>query len=272
MGQVRTKVIETAIDPEHQKKIEEIEKKKPVAEYAPSEKKKQVHPPKSRGKRYKQLSALVDKTKEYPLEEAIELAQKTANTKFDSSIEAHINLGLSAEKQEHQIRTSVTLPHQVGKKTKMVVFSSKQKEEIKKLGAEIGTETTLKEIEAGKVKFDKIIADSTWMPKLAKVAKVLGPKGMMPNPKSGTVTDDPVSTLKEFSKGKMELKTEKFPVIHLQIGKVSFKPSQLKENYEAVINVIHTARPEGFKKALIKSTYLCTTMGPSIKIQTSSLN
>ena len=154
----------------------------------------------------------------------------------------------------------------------MVVFSSKQKEEIKKLGAEIGTETTLKEIEAGKVKFDKIIADSTWMPKLAKVAKVLGPKGMMPNPKSGTVTDDPVSTLKEFSKGKMELKTEKFPVIHLQIGKVSFKPSQLKENYEAVINVIHTARPEGFKKALIKSAYLCTTMGPSIKIQTSSLN
>ncbi len=264
MGQTRTKVVETAIDTEKLKKTEEVGKKSTAA--IEPEKKGKVRPPKVRSRRYKGLLDLIDKSKEYSAEEAIEIIQKTATTKFDSSVEAHINLGLSAEKSEHHIRTLVSLPHKTGKKISILIFTSKNKDEIKKLGAEVGTESTLKQIEAGKIDSDKIIADSTWMPKLAKVAKILGPKGLMPNPKSGTVTDDPLKTVKEFSGGKVELKMEKSPIIHIQIGHASFKKEALKENLEAVISAINAARPEGFKKALIKTIYLSATMGPSIKV------
>ena len=282
MGQTRTKVVETAIDPEKQRKIEELGKKSPeTAEI--KEKQKKTKPQKVRSKRYKQSLTLIDNSKIYPMGEAIETIKKTADTKFDSSIEAHINLGFSADKADHQIRTLVSLPHKTGKVAKLLVFTNKNKEEIKKLGAEIGTETTLKEIEKGKVEFDnlsgaritkleeidKIIADSAWMPALAKVAKVLGPKGLMPNPKSGTVTDDPLSAVKEFSSGKVELKSEKSPIIHVQIGNSSFKENQLQENLTSIISAIYSARPEGFKKELIKTIYLSSTMGPSIKVETS---
>jgi large subunit ribosomal protein L1 len=270
MGQTRTKVVETAVDPDKLKKLEELEKK-PAAKTEVAEKKEKTRPPKVRSKRYKGLLDLIDKSKVYPATEAVEILQKTANAKFDSSFEAHVNLGLSAEKSEHQIRTLVSLPHKVGKKIKILIFTNKSKEEIKKLGAEIGTETSLKEIGKGKVDYDKIIADSTWMPKLAKVAKVLGPKGLMPNPKSGTVTEEPLKTVKEFSGGKVELKTEKFPIIHVQIGGAGFKPSQIKENLETVMSAINEAKPEGFKKALIKSIYISSTMGPSIKVDPISI-
>jgi large subunit ribosomal protein L1 len=270
MGQTRTKVVETAVEPDKLKKIEELEKK-PVEKVAVVEKKEKARPPKVRSKRYKELLDLIDKSKVYSAAEAVEILQKTANAKFDSSFEAHINLGLSAEKSEHQIRTLVSLPHKVGKKIKILVFTNKNKEEIKKLGAEIGTETSLKEIEKGKVGYDKIIADSDWMVKLAKVAKILGPKGLMPSPKSGTVTDEPLKTVKEFSGGKVELKTEKFPIIHVQIGGAGFKPNQIKENLEAVISAINEAKPEGFKKSLIKSVYISSTMGPSIKVDPTSI-
>ncbi|OGY21397.1 MAG: 50S ribosomal protein L1 [Candidatus Woykebacteria bacterium GWB1_45_5] len=233
---------------------------------------------------------LIDKSKAYPAEEAIELVKKTANTHFDATIEAHVNLGLSAEKSEHQIRTSLTLPHPSpkasgGKPIKILVFTDKNKEEIKKLGAEIGTDENLKEIEKGKIDFvdssgtriakleeiDKIIADTSWMPKLAKVAKILGPKGLMPNPKAGTVTEDPVAAVKEFSGGRMELRMEKSPIIHITIGKASLDNQKLKENLAALINAIRSARPEGFKKELIKSVYLSSTMGPSVKVDPSTL-
>lgn len=283
MGQTRTKVIETAIEPEKQKKIEVLEKNLPAGRQGQTvaietkEKKKKIRPQKVRSSRYKQSLSLIDKSKEYSLGEAIDVIQKTATTKFDGSVEAHINLGLSADKQEHQIRTSIILPHPTspkasrGKSIKILVFTDKNKEAIKKLGAEVGSEATLKEIEAGKVGFGKIIADPTWMPRLAKVAKILGPKGLMPNPKSGTTTDDPASALKEFSKGKMELRTEKYPIIHAQIGKSSFTPKQLQENLQAVISAVTTARPEGFKKGLIKSVYLSSTMGPSVKVVPASI-
>ena len=268
MGQTRTKVVETAIDPEKQKKIEGFEKKSPETAEV-KEKQKKTKPQKVRSKRYKQSLTLIDNSKIYPVSEAIETIKKTADTKFNSSIEAHINLGLSTDKADHQVRTLVSLPHKTGKVAKLLVFTNKNNEEIKKLSAKIGTETTLKEIEKGKVEFDKIIADSAWMPALARVAKVLGPKGLMPNPKSGTVTDDPLSAVKEFSSGKVELKSEKFPIIHVQIGNSSFKEDQLKENLTSIISAIYSARPEGFKKELIKTIYLSSTMGPSIKVETS---
>ncbi len=270
MGKIRTKIVETAIEPEKAEKIEKEKTALKIPEGENSSKAEQgkvkVKPPKVRSKRYKAQVALIDKDKDYTPIEAIEIIKKTATTKFDAAIEAHINLGLIADKAEHRIRTLITLPHQVGKKMKILVFSSKNTSEIKKLGAEVGTEDTLKSIESGKINADKIIADSTWMPKLAKVAKVLGPKGLMPNPKSGTVSDDPAKTLKEFSGGKIEIKTEKFPIIHTQIGKSSFSDKQILENYDVLIQAIKAARPEGLKKEYIKSIYLSSSMGPSVKV------
>ena len=267
MGKIRTTVVETAIDPE---KAEEIKKEKTQLQIPEGvqDKKVKVKPPKVRSKRYLAQVALINKDKQFSAKEAIDITKKTATTKFDSAIEAHINLGLVAGKSEHQIRTLITLPHQVGKKMKILVFSSKNTAEIKKLGAEVGTESTLKSIESGKVEADKILADSDWMPRLAKVAKILGPKGLMPNPKSGTVTNDPLKTLKEFSGGKIEIKTEKLPIIHTQIGKSSFSDIQILENYEVLIQAIKAARPEGLKKEYIKSIYLSSSMGPSVKVTT----
>ncbi|MDP2720563.1 MAG: 50S ribosomal protein L1 [bacterium] len=275
MGQTRTKIIDAAIEEPKLKKIEEIEKTLPNDKQGrvttEPGKAKKAGKPKTRSNRYKQSVDLIDKSKLHPLDTAIDLIQKTTTTKFDSSIEAHINLSLSSEKSDHQIRTTTSLPHQTGKKIKLLVFSSKNHEELKKLGAQLGTEKILKEIEAGKIFFDKIIADPSWMPRLAKVARVLGPKGLMPNPKSGTVSEDTVAAAKEFSAGKMELRTEKFPIVHVIVGKSSFKPNQIEENLKAVVAAIRTARPEGFKKELIKSVYLSSTMGPSVKVDPSSL-
>jgi len=276
MGKIRTKVIETAIEPEKLEKIEELElekEAKPEEEVVvkATKKKQREGKAKQRGRRYKNLASTIDKSKLYPAEEALELIQKAANTKFDETIEAHINLGISPDKQEHQVRTSVVLPHQVGKKIKILVFAEKGLEELKKFGAEIGNDETLKEIEAGKVGFDKIVADPSWMPKLAKVAKVLGPKGLMPNPKSGTVTDNPMAVLKEFAQGKIELRAEKAPIIHVVVGKRSFETKKLAENLASIITALRAAKPEGFKKELIKSVYLSSTMGPSLRSDPSSL-
>lgn len=268
MGKIRTKVVETAIEPERAKQIEEASKEvaeaAPLDKTAPTSKKKKVQ--KVRSKRYAAFVKQIDRSKEYALEEALKLIKEAANTKFESSIEAHINLNTIADKAEHQIRTLVTLPHQVAKKVKMLVFASKNLAEIKKLGAAVGNEDTLKEIESGKIDAAKIIADPSWMPRLAKVAKVLGPKGLMPSPKSGTVSEDPVKTVQEFSGGKLEIRTEKFPIIHTLIGKANFTEKQLTENFSALIAAINEARPEGLKKGLIKSIFVSTTMGPSVKV------
>lgn len=289
MGKVRTKIMEPAIEPEKAEKLEEAKKvgEKPVEAKPTTEgEKKKTREPKKRSSRYKELLNLVDKSKFYSIEEAVELIKKTASNSFDSTIEAHINLGLSAEKSEHQIRVNLTLPNQpkpsasvktsadksAHKSTKILVFTDKNKEEIKKLGAEIGTDESLKEIEKGKIEFNKIIADPSWMPKLAKVAKILGPKGLMPNPKSGTISEDPLATVKEFYGGKTELRMEKSPIIHTNIGKASLENQKITENLSALIGAIRAAKPEGFKKELIKSVYLSSTMGPSVKIDLSSLN
>ncbi|MEX0621396.1 MAG: 50S ribosomal protein L1 [Candidatus Woykebacteria bacterium] len=265
MGQQRKTEVKEGLDEAHLKKIEEIEKKPVVVAQSQDEKKGKTKPPKVRSRRFKELVSLLDKSKDYSLPEAVALIKKTANTKFDATIEAHINLGISADKAENQIRTLVSLPHKVGKKLKILVFSSKNTAEIKKLGAEIGTEEVLKNIEAGKIEAGKIISDSAWMAKLAKVAKILGPKGLMPNPKSGTVTDDPLKALQEFSGGKLEIKTEKSPIIHVQIGKASFSEKQILENLHSLIEAIKSAKPEGLKKEFIKNIFLSSTMGPSIK-------
>ena len=288
MGKARTKVIETAIEPEKLERLEKPEEpeqepgeepgKEPVKKPAAGKEKKKK-PPRKRSKRYQELLSLIDKSKVYLAAEAIELVKKTANNKFDATIEAHINLGLDPAKSDQQIRAQLSLPHPTSprpvgasqKPSKILVFTDKNKEEIKKLGAEIGTDSSIEEIGSGKVNFSKVIADPTWMPKLAKVAKILGPKGLMPNPKSGTISNDPLTVLKEFSQGKMELRSEKLPVIHTSIGKASLEDKKILENLTVLIEAIRKAKPEGFKKELIKSLYLSSTMGPSVKVDLSSL-
>ena len=254
MGKVRTKIIETAIEPEKLEKIEKLEEaveEKPAEAKPVTEKKtKKVGEPKKRSNQYKGLLELIDKSKAYPAEEAIELVKKTANTHFDATIEAHVNLGLSAEKSEHQIRTSLTLPHPSpkasgGKPIKILVFTDKNKEEIKKLGAEIGTDENLKEIEKGKIDF--VDSSGTRIAKLEEIAKIIADTSWM------------------------ELRMEKSPIIHITIGKASLDNQKLKENLAALINAIRSARPEGFKKELIKSVYLSSTMGPSVKVDPSTL-
>jgi len=274
MGQQRQKIIETAIEPEKAKQLEKETAKIGVKTTA----KVKERPPKLRSRRYKGLLYFIDKAKSYSSEEAVDILKKSANTKFDQSVEVHINLNFQKDKGEHQIRTNITLPHQfknektkAGKKTKVLVFTSREVDEIKNRGADIGNDATLKEIGSGKVEYDKIIADSSWMPKLAKVAKILGPKGLMPNPKSGTVTNDPLTILSDFSKGKLELRTEKLPIIHAKIGKISFDKMSLIENFNALIDAVKSAKPEGFKRPLFKSIYLSSTMGPSIKVDLGSI-
>lgn len=272
MGQQRKKIIEAAVDLE---KLEKAEKQAEETAVTASSAKPKEGKGKTRSRKYKSALNLIDKTKFYSPKEAISIIKKISNSKFDETIEAHINLNLSKEKADQQIRTTLSLsypvPSKKEEKGRILVFASKNTEELKKLGAEIGDESTLKDIEKGKVNFTKVIADTVWMPKLAKVAKILGPKGLMPNPKSGTVTDDPVSALKEFSKGKIEIRTEGRPIIHTKIGKSSFDEKKLEENFLAIIKTIQENKPANFKGELFKSIYLSSTMGPSVKINLTSI-
>ncbi|OGG24648.1 hypothetical protein A3A79_01475 [Candidatus Gottesmanbacteria bacterium RIFCSPLOWO2_01_FULL_43_11b] len=199
-----------------------------------------------RSKRYQDAAKLVDKNKLYSINEAVDLVKKTSLTKFDGTVELHINLNPASLGEKKEYRTNVTLPHGTGKEVRVAIADDK----------------ILSEIEAGKINFDILVAHPSLMPKLAKVARILGPKGLMPNPKTGTVSPDPERRAKELAKGEMNIKTEPGnPIIHMPIGKVSFESSQLKENIDAVINTIGTSK-------LAKLT-LSATMGPGVKVQIS---
>lgn len=246
-------------------KEEKIEKKKP-------------------SKRYTDLLKLIDKSKTYSIEEAVELIKKTATTKFDSSVEAHINLRIDSGKQEQQIRTTITLPHGNGKKLIVLVFGAKDIKAVKDLGALVGDEETLVQIEKGKIDFgnsseakivkleeiNKVVATPEWMPKLAKVAKILGPKGLMPNPKSGTVSTTPEKVVEGLSGGMIEIKTENSPIIHVTIGKANFLNKDLEENVKSLIESVNAAKPAEVKKELIASIFLTSSMGPSVKLDFST--
>ncbi len=234
-------------------KEEKVEKKKP-------------------SKRYLALLKEIDKSKTYSIEEAVELIKKTSTTKFDSSIEAHLNLRIDSGKQEQQIRTTATLPKGSGKKIKVLVFGAKDSKAIKDAGALVGDEDSLAEIEKGKINFDKVVATPEWMPKLAKVAKILGPKGLMPNPKSGTVSATPEKVVEGLSGGMIEIKTENSPIIHVTVGKAKFSNKDLEENIKSLIESVKSAKPAEVKKELIASVYLTSSMGPSVKLDLSTLS
>lgn len=222
------------------------------------------------GKKYLAAAQLVEKGKNYSIDEAFELVIKTAITKFDSSVELHLNLNIDPKKGEQQIRGTVVPPHSSGKKKNIAVFAEgKAAEEAKKLGVKvIGGVDLIEEIrKSGKVNFDLAIATPDMMRELAKIAKVLGPKGLMPNPKSETVTNDIVKTINELNKGKISFKNDKNGNIHLSLGKVGMGVEKLKANFSAVLDEIKRAKPEDIKGSYIKSVTLATSMGPGVKVK-----
>lgn len=207
------------------------------------------------------------------LDQAIQVLQETASTKFVESVELHANLNIDPKYADQQLRTTVTLPHGVGKQVKIAVLTNDENfDEATNAGADIvGNEELIDNITQGNIDFDLLIATPNMMPKLAKLGRVLGPKGLMPSPKSGTVSSTLTETLTDFKKGKFEYKADKTGIVHATFGKVDFTETQLVENLQAFYNSIEKNRPSGVKGKYFKSLSICSTMGPSIKLDFESL-
>lgn len=242
-------------------------------EEAPKASKRQLpNPLHQHGKKYREAAKLVDRTKQYSLDEALELAQKTATTKFDSSVELHVNLGVDPRQADQMVRASVVLPHGTGRTLRVAVFANgKAAEDAKAAGADlVGTDKLLSDIEAGKLGFDILIATPDKMATLGKVAKVLGPRGLMPNPKSGTVTPDAAKAVTEAKAGKVEFRIDKQAIIHIAFGKASFKADALRENAATLLSAVLKAKPASTKGTYVKAITVSSSMGPGIKVDAAA--
>jgi len=226
-----------------------------------------------RGKKYREVSKTVDKSKLYSLDEALSLATKTSTTKFDSTVEVHVRLNVDPKQADQNIRDSVILPSGTGKNIRVAVYSDDQNiAKAKQAGADIAeSEDFLARLDKEKIDFDVLIATPNVMQKLAKYARLLGPKGLMPNPKSGTVTADVEKAVKQSKAGKVEYRVDSYGIVHSAIGKTSFGLDKLKPNAEAILNSIKQNKPGSLKGAYVSSINITTTMGPSIKVQTSEI-
>ena len=222
-----------------------------------------------RGKNYRKAAELVEKDKVYTLAEAIEVATKTSPVKFDASVEVHVRLGVDPRQADQNIRTTVSLPNGTGKTVRVAVFAPEAEHKAaKNAGADIvGDEEFIKQLEKEELNFDILVATPQYMPKLGKYARLLGPRGLMPNPKSGTVATDVAKAVSEAKAGKVEYRVDKQGVVHLSIGKVSFGTDKLAENAKAFFDSLQAQKPGSIKGAYVKSTSLSTTMGPGIKVE-----
>ena len=221
-------------------------------------------------KRYAEASKKVDKTKNYSSDDAIALAKEIKSAKFDETVDLAFRLGVDPRHADQMIRGAIALPAGTGKTVRVVVITSGTKiNESEAAGADfVGGEDIINKIAGGWLDFDRVIASPDMMSKLGKVARLLGPRGLMPNPKLGTVTVDVAAAVKEQKAGKVEYRTEKNGIIHVPIGKVSFTAEQLKQNYTTVLSAIVRAKPTSAKGTYLKSLTISTTMGPGIKIDT----
>jgi large subunit ribosomal protein L1 len=219
------------------------------------------------GKRIKTALKSLNRDKVYPLSEAVKLVKSNANAKFDETVEISINLNVDAKKAEQNIRGVLSLPHGTGKVYKVAVFARGPKaDEAKKAGADlVGADELVEQIQKGEILFDKCVATPDMMGVVGKVAKILGPRGLMPNPKLGTVTMDVSGALAAIKGGQIEYRTEKAGVVHSRVGKASFSENALVENIKALIDVVQKARPAGVKGAYIKKLSLSSTMGPGLQ-------
>lgn len=221
-------------------------------------------------KRYAEAVKKVDKTKVYSSDDAIKLAKEIKSAKFDETVDLAFRLGVDPRHADQMIRGAIALPAGTGKTVRVVVITSGTKlTESEAAGADfVGGEDIINKIAGGWLDFDRVIASPDMMSKLGKIARLLGPRGLMPNPKLGTVTTDVAAAVKEQKAGKVEYRTEKNGIIHVPIGKSSFTADQLKQNYTTVLTAIVRAKPTSAKGTYIKSLTLSTTMGPGIKIDT----
>mgnify|MGYP000877024936 FL=1 len=208
------------------------------------------------------------------LEEAINLLQETATAKFIESVELHANLNIDPKYADQQLRTTVTLPHGVGKTVRIAVLTNEANfNEAKESGADIiGSQDLIDDISQGNINFDLLVATPDMMPKLAKLGRVLGPKGLMPSPKAGTVSTSLTETLSEFKKGKFEYKADKTGVVHVSFGKANFSKNQLIENLTSLHQSIAQNRPTGVKGKYFKSLFICSSMGPSIQLDLNAFD
>ena len=224
---------------------------------------------KKNGKRYQESEKLIDKSKVYPVAEAMDILVKMPKAKFDETVELHVKLGVDSKHADQQVRGTTVLPHGTGKTQKVLVFAKGPKaEEAAKAGADfVGAEELIPKIEKENwFDYDVIVATPDMMGVVGRLGKVLGPKGLMPNPKSGTVTMDVTKAIQEIKSGKVEYRLDKTNIIHLGFGKVSFGKDKLVENYDAIMGAIIKAKPASAKGKYIKSVAISTTMGPSMYI------
>ena len=222
-----------------------------------------------RGRKYQEAAKLIDKNKSYSLTEAIDLAIKASPVKFDATVEVHARLGVDPRQADQNIRTTMVLPHGNGKSVRVAVFAPLDVcKAAKAAGADIAEdEEFLKQLEKGTIDFDVLISTPQYMPKLGKYARLLGPKGLMPNPKAGTVTMDVEKAVKESKAGKVEYRVDKQAIVHIGVGKVSFGADKLVENADAFFNSLKAQKPASLKGSYVKSVFITTTMGPSIAIE-----
>lgn len=225
------------------------------------------------GKKYREVSKLIEKDTEYSTKDALELAVKTSTTKFDSTVELHVRLGVDPKQADQNIRENIVLPAGTGKTVRVAVFGEADDvSEAKKAGADVaGAEEFLQQLDKGLIDFDVLVATPAVMAKLGKYARVLGPKGLMPNPKSGTVTKDVAKAVSQAKAGKVEFRVDENGIVHLGVGKVSFGADKLYENVQAVFNALKSAKPSSIKGNYVQTIYITTSMGPSIKVLASEL-
>lgn len=222
-----------------------------------------------RGKSYQEAAKKVEKAKLYTLEEAVKLAAETNPSKFDASVEVHVRLGVDPRQADQNIRATVSLPHGTGKNVRVAVFAPESEHAAaKKAGADVvGDEAFLAQLDKEVLDFDVLVATPQYMPKLGKYARLLGPRGLMPNPKSGTVAADVAKATTEAKAGKVEYRVDKQAIVHLSVGKVSFGAEKLEENAKSFFESLQVQKPSSIKGAYVKSITLSTTMGPGIKVE-----
>ena len=218
------------------------------------------------GKRMQAAVKAYDKSKTYTFEQAAEIVKNNAKAKFDETVELHVKLGIDTKKADQQVRTTVALPHGTGKTKRIAVIAKgEHAQEAQKAGADrVGAEDIVEEVIKGKIDFDVLVATPDTMKDLAKAAKILGPRGLMPNPKSGTVTFDLANTIKALKAGRIEFKADTYGIVHAIIGKASFDAAKLAENAKAVMDTIIRVKPSTSKGVYVKSISMSSTMGPGV--------
>ena len=225
------------------------------------------------GKKYNTSQKLIDRQSRYPMEEGIDLALQSAYAKFDESVDVAVCLGVNPKHSDQMVRGGVSLPHGLGKQIRVIAFCKGEKEEeAREAGADaVGGEDLVKKIQEGWLEFDKAVAIPDMMSVVGKIGRILGPRGMMPNAKTGTVTFDLGKAISELKAGKVEFKVDKAGVVHAPLGKVSFGPEKIQDNLRILLDSLHKAKPSSAKGTYFRALALSTTMGPGVKIDPNSI-